>query len=42
MNRTALIASMMLTGWGLMQAQNPVIGTVYTPDPAPYVHGDQV
>ena len=42
MKKTALIASMMLTGWGLMQAQNPVIGTVYTPDPAPYVHGDQV
>lgn len=23
-------------------AQNPVIGTMYTPDPAPYVHGDKV
>lgn len=25
-----------------MQAQNPVISTLYTPDPAPYVHGDKV
>ena len=23
-------------------AQNPIIGTSYTPDPAPYVHGDKV
>ena len=38
MKKTALIASMMLTGWGLMQAQNPVIGTVYTPDPAPCLY----
>ena len=25
-----------------MHAQNPVIGTSFTPDPAPYVHGDKV
>ena len=25
-----------------LRAQNPVIGTSYTPDPAPYVHGDTV
>ena len=25
-----------------LQAQNPVIGTSFTPDPAPYVHGDKV
>ena len=24
------------------RAQNPVIQTMYTPDPAPYVHGDTV
>ncbi len=23
-------------------AQNPIIGTSFTPDPAPYVHGDKV
>ena len=23
-------------------AQNPVIGTSFTPDPAPYAHGDKV
>lgn len=26
----------------LSVAQNPVIQTMYTPDPAPYVHGDTV
>lgn len=25
-----------------LSAQNPVIGTMFTPDPAPYVHGDTV
>lgn len=25
-----------------MNAQNPVISAIYTPDPAPYVHGDKV
>jgi hypothetical protein len=25
-----------------LQAQNPVIGTSFTPDPAPYAHGDKV
>ena len=25
-----------------VRAQNPVIGTSFTPDPAPYVHGDKV
>lgn len=26
----------------LANAQNPIISTVYTPDPAPYVHGDKL
>ncbi len=25
-----------------LSAQNPIIGTMFTPDPAPYVHGDTV
>ena len=24
------------------KAQNPAISAIYTPDPAPYVHGDKV
>ena len=26
----------------ILPAQNPIIRTSYTPDPAPYVHGDMV
>lgn len=26
----------------VLSAQNPIIGTMFTPDPAPYVHGDTV
>lgn len=36
----ASLASMMMTGNCL--AQNPAISAIYTPDPAPYVHGDKV
>lgn len=35
---TAAIAACSVSAW----AQNPVISTMYTPDPAPYVHGDKV
>ena len=33
---------MMALGASTMNAQNPVISAIYTPDPAPYVHGDKV
>lgn len=36
----ASLASIMMTGNCL--AQNPAISAIYTPDPAPYVHGDKV
>ena len=35
------ILTAMMIGTNCM-AQNPVISAVYTPDPAPYVHGDKV
>ena len=31
-----------LLALGALWAQNPIIQTSYTPDPAPYVHGDKV
>lgn len=31
-----------LAAMGFAYAQNPVISAMYTPDPAPYVHGDKV
>jgi len=37
--KTLLAAAMYLVA-GSLQAQNPVICDRYTPDPAPYVHGD--
>lgn len=36
---TILSAMMMAV---ICEAQNPVISAIYTPDPAPYVHGDKV
>ena len=36
---TILYAMMMAVA---CEAQNPVISAIYTPDPAPYVHGDKV
>lgn len=34
------LTTILMTGNGL--AQNPSISAIYTPDPAPYVHGDKV
>ena len=36
----ATLSAMMIAG--NCMAQNPVISAIYTPDPAPYVHGDKV
>lgn len=41
--KSKLITSvMMLSCMGLMHAVNPIIQSNFTPDPAPYVHGDTV
>ena len=37
-----LTFSLALLAFLPLLAQNPIIGTSYTPDPAPYVHGDKV
>ena len=37
-----LTFSLTLLAFLPLLAQNPIIGTSYTPDPAPYVHGDKV
>ena len=39
MKRTTVISIMLLV-WTSLTAQNPIIYDRYTPDPAPYVHGD--
>ena len=41
MKRTLTVGLALLAGLTL-PAQNPVIHTSFTPDPAPYVHGDKV
>jgi len=41
MKRLFILAAAMLAPM-FLSAQNPVIRTMYTPDPAPYVHGDKV
>jgi beta-xylosidase len=40
--RLLLLAAVLLLYPVLGRAQNPVISTSFTPDPAPYVHGDKV
>lgn len=42
MKSRLITAVMMLSGIGCLQAVNPIIQTNFTPDPAPYVHGDTV
>ena len=42
MKGTMLAAVLLAASAGLASAQNPAISAVYTPDPAPYVHGDTV
>ena len=41
MQKYTLLAIMAMKA-ATMSAQNPVISAIYTPDPAPYVHGDKV
>ena len=41
MKKTILILSLLLASAACF-AQNPIITTTYTPDPAPYVHGDKL
>jgi len=40
--KKAIILGIMALGTASIQAQNPAISAIYTPDPAPYVHGDKV
>ena len=40
--RRLLSASLALLATGALWAQNPIIRTSYTPDPAPYAHGDKL
>lgn len=40
--RNILLAMTWMGGMAVAQAQNPIIPTAFTPDPAPYVHGDTV
>lgn len=43
MNKKQLVSSAALAAVSACAfAQNPIISTMYTPDPAPYVHGDKV
>ncbi len=39
MKKTLILSALLPV---LASAQNPIISTLYTPDPAPYVHGDKV
>ena len=44
MNYKYLLTSMLAVAGisAAVSAQNPIISAVYTPDPAPYVHGDKL
>lgn len=42
MNRLFTTATLLATAICASAQQNPIIKTVFTPDPAPYVHGDTV
>ncbi len=42
MKRQLLTNALVLTGLFATAQQNPIIKTVFTPDPAPYVHNDKV
>ena len=42
MKKTLSLATLLIAGATTLTAQNPVISAMYTPDPAPYVHGDKV
>ena len=40
MTKKLMAAALSLVAAVCSSAQNPVISAVYSPDPAPYVHGD--
>ena len=40
--KKTIIASALILASAACFAQNPIITTSYTPDPAPYVHGDKL
>jgi len=42
MNTKLLFAAMLMANAVVASAQDPIISTKYTADPAPYVHGDTV
>lgn len=42
MKQLFITSALMLAGIFATAQQNPIIKTVFTPDPAPYVHGDKV
>ena len=42
MKKRTLLSAFMLSALVSANAQNPAISGMYTPDPAPYVHGDKV
>ena len=42
MKKITTIALFALASMAFSYAQNPIISTSYTPDPAPYVHGDRL
>lgn len=41
MRKTSILLALVLSA-GLCAAQNPIITTAYTPDPAPFVYGDRL
>lgn len=41
MRKTSILLALVLSA-GLCDAQNPIITTAYTPDPAPFVYGDRL
>ena len=42
MKKSYLFSALMIAAVASASAQNPIISAIYTPDPAPYVHGDKV
>lgn len=40
--KKSIVTGLMTLGTIALNAQNPAISAIYTPDPAPYVHGDKV
>ena len=41
MKKTSIILALILMA-GISSAQNPIVTTAYTPDPAPFVYGDKL